>query len=82
MLRLTILARNPGTLQFFVDEGEGYSVKHQFSARYQQGENTLLLPVSSRQCHRIRFDPFVDDGAIVLKKMEIAPMDIRPVRNY
>lgn len=81
MLRFVIHANNTGTLQFFVDEGQGYTAKHAYTARYRQGENTLLLPISSTHCKRVRFDPFVNDGALVLFAMDIAVMKIRPARN-
>ena len=78
MLRMDVYADNADTLQFFVDEGEGYSAKHSFTISYQQGFNSLLLPISADHCQSLRFDPFVNNVALTLKRLEIAPMVIRP----
>ena len=80
MLRLDIKAASADTLQFFVDEGKGYSAKHSFTSKYKQGNSTVLLPVSSDSCHRVRFDPFVNSNELTLQGLEIAPMVIRPLR--
>ena len=78
MLRLEISAENADTLQLFIDEGKGYSAKHSFTARYDRGDNTLLLPISADQCQRVRFDPFVNSGVLILNSLQIAPMVIHP----
>ena len=80
-MRLSIHADNADTLQFFIDEGSGYSDKHAATARYKQGDTHLLLPISADQCLRVRFDPFVNDGRLTIKSLEIAPMIIRARQN-
>ena len=77
MLQLEFYSDTADTLQFFVDEGDGYSAKNSFSSKYDQGDNTLLLPIAANQCQRLRFDPFYKSGRILLKKLQIATMFIR-----
>ena len=82
LLRLELRARNAGVLQIFIDEGIGYTEKYSYTARYREGDNILLVPVTSGHCQNVRLDPFVDDGTIILKSLQIAPMVIRPSRKY
>lgn len=78
MLRLEFFAENAGTLQFFIDENGGFTPKNSSTAKYKQGDNTILLPVSADKCQRLRFDPFTNEGLIIMKKFELAPMKIMP----
>ncbi len=80
MLRLEFFAKNAGALQFFIDENGGFTTKNSSTAKYKQGNNTILLPVSADKCQRLRFDPFTNEGMIILKKFELAPMKISPRR--
>lgn len=82
MLRIVVQAQHADTLQFFVDEGQGYTTRHAYTASYREGENTLLLPISSTHCQRVRFDPFVNEGTLKLLTMDIAVMKIHPRRKY
>jgi 4-amino-4-deoxy-L-arabinose transferase-like glycosyltransferase len=81
MLRLEIYSNTADTLQFFVDEGNGYTARNSFTTKYKQGSNTLLLPISADQCQRVRFDPFVGNGPLTLKSLQIATMVIHPRRD-
>ena len=82
LLRLEVRASNAGVLQIFIDEGIGYTEKYSYTARYSEGDNVLLVPVTSMHCQNVRLDPFADDGTIILKSLQIAPMVIRPSRKY
>lgn len=81
MLFLEFYAKNAGTLQFFIDEGGGFSANISSTAAYKQGDNTLLLPISANKCQHLRFDPFIENGTFILKKFKIAPMTIVPRRK-
>jgi len=81
MLRLEIYSNVADTLQFFVDEGKGYTAKNSFTSKYKQGDSTLLLPIAADHCQHIRFDPFTGNGPLTLKSLQIATMVIQPRRD-
>jgi len=81
MILIVFYAEHADTLQFFLDEGAGFTNRNSVSARYIQGENRLLLPISSNNCRGLRFDPFTKSGSILLRKLQIAPMNIRIRRD-
>ena len=76
LLYLEFYANNADTLQIFIDENNGFSAKTSFSAGYKRGDNIVLLPVSAEHCQRLRLDPFIESGSILMKSFKIAPMSI------
>lgn len=76
MMQISLNADNADKLQLFIDEGEGFSTAHSYSARYSQGDNVILLEISAENCRRIRFDPAVGSTTVLLKSLQIAPMSI------
>ena len=81
LILMTFHAEMAGTLQFFIDEGTGFSARNSATKKYPQGDNHLIIPVSARHCKRLRFDPFTENSSILLKKLQIAPISISERQN-
>ena len=70
----------PGTLQFFWSEGVGFADRmgeSSTTAKFDSGENTLMLAAGIGDCKRLRLDPTnASDQHIVLRSVSIAPLSI------
>ncbi len=79
LLRFTLVAPRRGMLQWFVDEGEGFSEKRSYRYTYEAGEQAVIMPIAARPCRRLRLDPAAGAGRVELRHVEIAALGIRPL---
>ena len=80
LIQIHMHSSGPGTLQFFWSEGAGFADRmgeSSTTARFDSGENTLMLAAGIGDCKRLRLDPTnASDQHIVLRSVSVAPLSI------
>ena len=80
LLKISMHSSGPGTLQLFWSDGLGFADRmgeSSTTAKFQPGENELMLAAGIDDCKRLRLDPTnVSGQELVLRSISVAPMSI------
>tara|TARA_Y100001934_G_scaffold241756_1_gene297001 strand:- start:5928 stop:7787 length:1860 start_codon:yes stop_codon:yes gene_type:complete len=80
ILKIDMRSDGPGILQFFWSDGGRFVDRmgqSSMTTKFERGENSLVLPVGTGQCKRLRLDPTnVSGQKILLRSFSIAPLKI------
>ena len=80
LLKISMHSSGPGTLQLFWSDGPGFADRmgeSSTTAKFQPGENELMLAAGIDDCKRLRLDPTnVSGQELVLRSISVAPMSI------
>ena len=80
ILKINMRSDGPGILQFFWSDGGRFVDKmgqSSITTKFEPGENSLVLPVGTGKCKRLRLDPTnVGGQKILLRSLSVAPLSI------
>jgi len=80
LLKISMHSSGPGTLQLFWSNGPGFADRlgeSSTTAKFQSGENALMLAAGVGDCKRLRLDPTnVSGQELVLRSISVAPLSI------
>ena len=80
ILKINMRSDGPGILQFFWSDGGRFVDKmgqSSITKKFEPGENSLVLPVGTGECKRLRLDPTnVGGQKILLRSLSVAPLSI------
>ena len=80
LIRIRMHSSGPGTLQLFWSNGAGFADRmgeSSTTAKFDSGENALMLAAGIDDCKRLRLDPTnVSGQEIVLRSISVAPLSI------
>jgi len=80
ILHFSITSDQRTLLQIFVDQGRGFQEQDSVRLTVEAGSHEYYLPVSTTGCRRYRIDPGTGVGRMVLERLTIADLGIRPIR--